>query len=602
MKKTLLTILLITLPVLVFAQDWEDIKNDHKNYISGEGWGDSLEEAEQNALAALIRQISVVVIQDFEVTNIEKQYNDDTEVQSYLENKIQTYSNATLTNTETMVLSQEPDAHVARWMKRSELEKVFEGRRSKVREYMINAEKAESKGKVDDALRNYYWAYILLTTLPLPSEMKHIDAEKNEHTLVTYIPEKMNEICESITASVASRNGDDLNLFFTYEGKPVASLDYTYFDGRRWSNQYSAKDGKGVLELAPGALGETLQLKIEYAYKNEAHIDREIYSVISVIKATPLRKSNITISGTPDQKTEQFAYTEEKKANSVATATLAKLDDESSIRVSMDRLLTALRTAHYEDIHDMFTAEGLDIYQKLISYGKAKVVGTPAYNIYKNADKTIVRAIPMSFSFSHGIKKSFVEDIVFSFNEEGQIESLAFGLDHVATQDILTKQDWPEQARVAIIEFLENYKTAFALERLDYIRTIFDDNAVIITGRIARTAPPANSENQVIYTENKYVIRTRQTKEQYLKNLERCFQSNEFVNIRFANNDIIRAGQGGELYGIQIKQDYYSTNYGDTGYLFLLVDMNEANAPLIKVRTWQPEPDPELGLYDMGIF
>lgn len=602
MKRTLLTILLITLPALVFAQDWEDIKNDHKNYISGEGWGDSLEEAEQNALAALIRQISVVVIQDFEVTNIEKQYNDDTEVQSYLENKIQTYSNATLTNTETMVLSQEPDAHVARWMKRSELEKVFEGRRSKVREYMINAEKAESKGKVDDALRNYYWAYILLTTLPLPSEMKHIDAEKNEHTLVTYIPEKMNEICESITASVASRNGDDLNLFFTYEGKPVASLDYTYFDGRRWSNQYSAKDGKGVLELAPGALGETLQLKIEYAYKNEAHIDREIYSVISVIKATPLRKSNITISGKPDEKTEQFAYTEEKKANSVATATLAKLDDESSIRVSMDRLLTALRTAHYEDIHDMFTAEGLDIYQKLISYGKAKVVGTPAYNIYKNADKTVVRAIPMSFSFSQGVKKSFVEDIVFSFNESGQIESLAFGLDHVATQDILTKQDWPEQARIAIIEFLENYKTAFALERLDYIRTIFDDNAVIITGRIARTAPPANSENQVIYTENKYVIRTRQTKEQYLKNLERCFQSNEFVNIRFANNDIIRAGQGGELYGIQIKQDYYSTNYGDTGYLFLLVDMNEANAPLIKVRTWQPEPDPELGLYDMGIF
>ena len=73
MKRVLLAILLITLPTLIFAQDWERIKNDHTNYISGEGWGDSLEEAEQNALAALIRQISVVVIQDFEVTNIEKQ-------------------------------------------------------------------------------------------------------------------------------------------------------------------------------------------------------------------------------------------------------------------------------------------------------------------------------------------------------------------------------------------------------------------------------------------------------------------------------------------------------------------------------------------------
>ena len=124
----------------------------------------------------------------------------------------------------------------------------------------------------------------------------------------------------------------------------------------------------------------------------------------------------------------------------------------------------------------------------------------------------------------------------------------------------------------------------------------------MIVGKLAKAAPAANSENQLTYNNNPIVIRTRLTKEQYLKNLERCFNSNEYVNIRFANNDIVRAGQGGELYGIQIKQDYYSTNYGDTGYLFLLVDMNDAKSPLIKVRTWQPEPDPELGLYDMGIF
>ena len=166
---------------------------------------------------------------------------------------------------------------------------------------------------------------------------------------------------------------------------------------------------------------------------------------------------------------------------------------------------------------------------------------------------------------------------------------------------ILTKQAWPEHARVAIIEFLENYKTAFALERLDYIRTIFDDNAVIIVGKMVKQATAANAENQIT-TDNKIIQRTRLTKEQYLKNLERCFQSNEYVNIRFANNDVIKAGKGGEIYGIQIKQDYYSTNYGDTGYLFLLVDLNDVKAPMIKVRTWQPEPDPIDGLYNMSHF
>ena len=136
---------------------------------------------------------------------------------------------------------------------------------------------------------------------------------------------------------------------------------------------------------------------------------------------------------------------------------------------------------------------------------------------------------------------------MFTFNSEGKIESLAFGLDDIATKDVLTKQAWPETARMAIIEFLENYKTAFALERLDYIRPIFDDNAVIIVGKVAKVAPSPAAENQL--TLNNHVItRTRVTKEQYLKNLERCFDSNEFVNIRFANNDIVKAGVGGEYY------------------------------------------------------
>ena len=150
-------------------------------------------------------------------------------------------------------------------------------------------------------------------------------------------------------------------------------------------------------------------------------------------------------------------------------------------------------------------------------------------------------------------------------------------------------------------EFLENYKTAFALERLDYIRTIFDDNAVIIVGKVATVAPSPAAENQLTLN-NKVITRTRISKEQYLKNLERCFASNEFVNIRFANNDIIKAGKGGEIYGIQIKQDYYSTNYGDTGYLFLMVDLNDPKHPVIKVRSWQPERDPNFGLVDLSHF
>ena len=61
-------------------------------------------------------------------------------------------------------------------------------------------------------------------------------------------------------------------------------------------------------------------------------------------------------------------------------------------------------------------------------------------------------------------------------------------------------------------------------------------------------------------------------------------------------------GSYGEVYGIQIRQDYYSINYGDTGYLFLFVDLNDPNNPIIKVRTWQPDRDPDFGLYGLGDF
>ena len=153
------------------------------------------------------------------------------------------------------------------------------------------------------------------------------------------------------------------------------------------------------------------------------------------------------------------------------------------------------------------------------------------------------------------------------------------------------------------MEFLENYKTAYALKRLDYIETIFDDDAVIIIGNVAAKMVANNrSDGNQSFKSDKIIKHNRYTKDQYLKNLKRCFSSSEFINIRFASNDVLKLGKGGETYAIQIAQDYYSSNYGDRGYLFLIVDINDPNNPLIRLRTWQPEKDPNFGLYGPGDF
>ena len=600
MKKLILIILTLAFCLPSFAQTWRNAKKNPEQYLYGEGKGVTIDEADNHALQQIISQLCVHVSSSIGLTKQEIRTGDEYENKRYIDQKISTYSNATLTNTEMFVISNEPKAHVARWISKAELDRIFAGRKAKVQEYMMNAVKAEEKGKLDDALRNYYWAYTLLMTLQHASEVTFRDSDFQNHVLVTWIPEKMNNIFDDIKVSVTGKQDNDLELFFTYNGEPVTSLDYTYNDSGRWSNIYSVKDGLGLLELAPGAIGENLQLKIEFAYKNQAHIDREIYSVINVVKDLYFPKAYLNFKGKVSKKAQNTLSDLEESYNEDVAAAISILDDDKDVKASMDNVLDAISSKKYEDVREYFTSEGLDMFNRLISYGNAKIVGEPSYTVYKNSDRIVVRSVPMSFSFKNGSTK-FVEDVVFTFNENGMIESLAFGLDDTATRDVLTKQAWPEHARMAIIEFLENYKTAFALERLDYIRTIFDENAVIIVGKIAKAAADISPESQLTYNNN-IIIRTRYTKEQYLKNLERCFASNEFVNIRFANNDIIKAGKGGEIYGIQIKQDYYSANYGDTGYLFLLVDLNDPDAPMIKVRTWQPEPDPVDGLYDISHF
>ena len=174
-----------------------------------------------------------------------------------------------------------------------------------------------------------------------------------------------------------------------------------------------------------------------------------------------------------------------------------------------------------------------------------------------------------------------------------------------AEDDILNKGVWDEKSRFAIMNFLENYKTAYALKRLDYISSVFDDDAVIITGTVisrANKAVSLENQSQISREGNLIIKKNRQTKDEYLRNLKRCFERNEFVNIRFSNNEVVKLGVGAESYAIQIAQDYYSSTYGDKGYLMLMVDINDPAHPLIKLRTWQPEKDPKFGLYGPGDF
>lgn len=601
---------LFALSGAMYAQSVEAIKASDE-YLTGEGWGESLKAADNAALQDLISKISVSVESQFE--NIEEEVTDQTTVdsRSACRSVVNTYSQATLQNTQRIVIENEPDAHVFRYVKRSEVDKIFESRRLKVFDMAASAARAVEKGKVDDALRYYYWAYCLLQSIPNANGV----VDNAGHVLTHWIPEQMNDIFGEVKVQTVSEQDGMAEISVLYKGKPVTSMDYTYFDGMDWSNIYSAKDGCGFIELRPGMTTENMKIKCEYEYSGEAHIDKEISTVVNVMKGRVFRDAYVMV-----EKSDNANVNDASKAAIVKSASndlqvanqqeqlqkqsieMLPADKEKPYRESVEKVIAAIRNKNYESAEECFTEDGREMYRRLIGYGNARIMGEPAYSFYAvGVDEVTCRSVVMSFSFRNNTRK-FVESVTFTFNKEGKIDYLAFALDDKSTTDILQHAAWSEYARKILTEFLENYKTAYALKRLDYIRSIFDDNAVIITGKVLTRQTAAYGEVGGEYLNNKYVQYTRQSKEQYMRNLERCFASNEYINIRFANNDIVKAGVGGEVYGIQIKQDYYSTNYGDTGYLFLMVDLNDPKQPVIKVRSWQPERDPNFGLIDLSHF
>lgn len=583
----------------VIAQKYEEIQAD-SSYIWGIGVGTTLKAADQAALADIIGQISTQVESNFERTVTEA----GDKFKETVNDVVKTYSNATLNNTGRLIIEpNEPSIKVFRFIKRNEISKIFELRKYKIIELAHNGELALKNLQIADALRYFYWSQTLLRSHPASSGIKMKCEAGSDELLITWLPLQINQIFMNLSIKMDTvenkENYSNYILEIRYKNELVRNFDYTYWGGQDWSNIISGKDGVGVVELPKSETNTEIRLKAEYAFENEASIDMELRDVIQKLPQVPYKDSYINVSKALKSKPLPNVVTDKGKSlNSTGTAgTVHALADSIVGPEIMKKIVTAIESKDYVSVQPLFTEDGYSIFQKLLQYGNAKIVKSFDLKYYKYGEYVICRSIPMSFSFKSN-NRIFIEDVIFYFDKDKKVCNLTFGLSKKAIEDIASNDTWSEDNRILLMCFLENYKTAFTLKRFDYIDKIFSDDALIITGLVTKV----NASSDSRYANNTIIKYNRQTKDEYLKKLKYSFGSNEFINIRFADNTIRRSGKGNEVYGIQIKQDYFSTNYGDTGYLFLLVDLSDTLKPQIHVRTWQPQKNPDGSIYGVGDF
>jgi len=568
--------------ILVQAQDIESIKND-PNYIWGQGVGATLRAADDNAVKDLISQITVNVESSTQTTVSNQQSGQNVQSSISTTGDLKVSSSVSLSNCQRLVASEGKSFVVLRYVAREEIDKMFQVRIDKIWDLVAAGERADELNKVSDVLRNYYWALKVLSSLP--AERRAMVVTNDGIFLSTELRERITRAMDDIqltqTNITQADDQTEVTLLISYKGAPATVCDYSFFDGYDWL-QASAKDGLAVVEMPLDA--KQLRLRIEYEYralwKSDPIVNEMLTQLPNRLPFPQYEKvMNLSSAATLPviQQSLQVAEPIMMHTDSIATCSVQEMRTQQDV---VGPVLDAIESRNYGSVRSYFTDNGWLWFEKLIKYGNAKIIARSELQVSAFANGYLVRGVKANFRFKSN-NKSFVEDLVF-YVKDHQIDGINFGLDKGALEDICRHSMWQGQSRLVLVNFLESYKTAYALERLDYLNAIFSDDALIIVG----TKLPETRVSEVMAMDEDSYRHNRLTKSEYIQNLERVFAKQEYVNIQFEDASVKKTSRNSERYEIIIKQNYFSTSYADKGYLFLLADISDPEKPIIHVRVW----------------
>jgi hypothetical protein len=566
------------------------IINSGEHY-HGTGISHDISEARDHALKELTGQIAVQVASSFK-TKVEEAEGD---INTSVESIVSTHSAATLKNVRSEKrLLKDGRVEVFCYLEKTMVEKIFNERKKLIAEIVRMAGRYTIERNIAYALKLYYFATILLNSLPDQNIIY------NDINFTTEIPLRVNEIILNTSMSFfEDRYVDEKERLVTlkadYKGQPISLLDFTFWDG---SNQVSvqARDGLATFSLLGSSVEfEKLRVNIKYAYyecRHEYNIVASLWALVS--KPSFNSQKNIPlIQKTPEQITAEISPPVGKPTG--FNIELSYDGDDApmdSIILSTQKYLDLLEKADSLEINKFYAADSF-LYEKISNYMKFNNGKPLEKNIRAKLNKTRngweLRRIRMHQKYP-SINKETTEYMVLDFSETGELIDM-----NLSTTDYLYREfvdetsfgdDWGN--RQEIVKFLEKYRTAYMSRDIGTVGLMFAEEALIIIGRIIKTKKlPSDVVKYQKLGNQPDVEYLRFAKSEYLARQETIFKSQKDIFLDFGSFNIIKKNNSPNIYGVEMRQSYVSTTYSDEGYLFLLIDFNEED-PLIYVRAWQP--------------
>ena len=594
-KKTFaLFLMLIAFSINAQDTDINNIKKSKQHYWGESPVYDTYEKAKNKAMEMMCDNIiETIAASPVEMGGVSKEAHLE-KIMLTLENKI-SYKRKIV----NVVRDTKDDKYSClAYISKDDFEAICNERTSEIQRYFDMGKAKEEDEMMVDALRSYYWGMMLCVAHPYGNKIM-INVDNEDVPAYEYLYERVVEVLDTFTFAVAKNNPGEFNeegitvmLNVRSNGNDVSHLRFKYYNGVDDYVTTSAHNGKAVVQLANHNVKD-FDIKIEYDFSHEKIAHPEIAKILNNIDNVVI-KDNVKRYINIEPYTKYFSG--DKKVEESSNNNVKLNSDEKYYLGLMLEIEKAFRAKNYASVKKYFTDESFAMLDTLVRNGNISVVGNQQYEFITYGNTTICRDIDMKFEFRN--HASFLRELVFRFDNESKlITSMAFRLSSEAENDIATKNKWENNCKLALINFLEDYQTAYALKRYDYLESIFSDDALIIVGHVLKQNNNELKDIKKFNLPAQEVELLRMDKNAYFDRLSRVFMSQEYINIRFTETDFKRqlfstdeANTNGEdIFGVRLLQEYHSATYGDVGYLFLMVDLRDVQRPVIHVRAWQPD-------------